>query len=44
MKKKFLLIIMIALFISIILWISGALPVIHEFNVELIKKIIALFN
>ena len=44
MKKKFLIILMVSLFISIILWISGVLPVIHEFNVELIKKIIALFN
>ena len=44
MKKKFLIVLMVALFISIILWISGALPVIHKFNLELIKKIIALFN
>ena len=43
MKKKLLIILMVSLFISIILWISGALPIIHEFNVELIKKIIAMF-
>ena len=43
MKKKLLIILMVSLFISIILWISGVLPVIHEFNIELINKIIALF-
>ena len=43
MKKKFLIVLMVALFISIILWISGALPAIHKFNLELINKIIALF-
>ena len=43
MKKKFLILLMISLFISIILWISGALPVIHKFNLKLINNIIALF-
>lgn len=43
MKKKFLIVLMIALFISIILWISSALPIIHKFNLEIINKIIALF-
>lgn len=43
MKKNFLIVLMVALFISIILWISGALPVIHKFNLEIINKIIALF-
>ena len=43
MKKKLLLILMVSILISVILWISGVLPVIHELNVELIKKIISLF-
>jgi hypothetical protein len=29
--------------ISLILGISGALPIIHKFNLEIINKIIALF-
>ena len=43
MKKKFIIILMVSLFVSIILWISGALPVIHKFNVGLINRITALF-
>ena len=43
MKKKLLLILMVSILLSVILWISGVLPVIHKFNVELIKKIISLF-
>lgn len=43
MKKKFLIVLMVSIFITIILGISDTLPVIHKFNVELINKIIALF-
>lgn len=42
MKKKFLMILMVAILLSLILWISGLLPVVHEFNVRLIKWIISL--
>ena len=42
MKKKFLMILMVAILLSLILWISGLLPVVHEFNVKLIKWIISL--
>ncbi len=43
MKKKFLIVFMVAVFISIILWISGILPYIHKFNLEIVNKIAALF-
>ena len=43
MKKKLLIILMISFLIFFILWISGLIPVLHEFNIELIKKVIALF-
>ena len=42
MKKKFLMILMVAILLSLILWISGLLPFVHEFNVRLIKWIISL--
>ena len=44
MKKKFLMILMVAVLFSIILWISGALPLVHEFNIKLIKSVTALFS
>lgn len=43
MKKKLLLLFMISLLLAIILWISGLMPVVHEFNIKLIKEIISLF-
>ena len=43
MKKKILMIFMVSLLLSIILWISGLMPVIHEFNVKLLKGIVSLF-
>ena len=43
MKKKFVILLSVSILISIILGISGALPHLHKFNVELINKIIALF-
>lgn len=43
MKKKLLLILMVSILLSIVLWISGLLPVIHKFNTEMIEKIISMF-
>lgn len=43
MKKKLLLILMVSILLSVILWISGALPAVHRFNMELIEKIFSLF-
>lgn len=43
MKKKLLITLMVSVFISIILWISGVMPFIHEFNVKIIKEIVSLF-
>ena len=44
MKKKLLTLLFVSILIFILLGIGGVIPVIHEFNIELIKKIIALFN
>ncbi len=43
MKKKLLILLTVSILISLILGISGALPIIHKFNLEIINKIIALF-
>jgi len=43
MKKKLLLILMVSILLSVVLWISGLLPVIHKFNTAMIEKIISLF-
>ena len=44
MKKKLLILIFASLFIFILLGIGGLIPDLHKFNLELINKIIALFN
>ena len=44
MKKKLIILLSVSILIALILGISGALPHLHKFNIELINKIIALFN
>ena len=44
MKKKSLIVLFVSLFILVLLGIGGLIPAFHEFNLELINKIIALFN
>lgn len=44
MKKRFITLLLVSILIFVLLGIAGVIPAIHEFNVGLIKKIIALFN
>ena len=44
MKNKFIILFFVSVLIFVILGICGKISVFHEFNLELIKKILALFN
>ena len=43
MKKKFILFFFVSVLIFVILGICGKISAFHEFNLELINKIITLF-
>lgn len=43
MKKKFIILFFVSVLIFVILGICGKISILHEFNLELINKIIALF-